>query len=107
MRLLAPLVEELKRGLSSDAEILLKGDEGYQKGIARWSTAAEKEAVGFFLSLSFAWIVLVGLYLGPDVGVKGVYMTSGAVQGVAPIDDGLEIVLFKSVMCMSYWVFAI
>lgn len=82
MRLLAPLAEELKRGLSSDAEILLKGDEGYQKGIARWSTAAEKEAVGF-LSLSIACNILVGLYLGSDVGVKGAYMTSGAVQGVA------------------------
>ncbi|KAB8292334.1 hypothetical protein EYC80_008075 [Monilinia laxa] len=44
MRLLVPLIESLKKELTPEAEILLKGDEGYKKGIARWSTAAEKEA---------------------------------------------------------------
>ncbi|RAL66604.1 hypothetical protein DID88_006294 [Monilinia fructigena] len=44
MRLLVPLIESLKKELAPEAEILLKGDEGYKKGIARWSTAAEKEA---------------------------------------------------------------
>ncbi|KAI9651182.1 hypothetical protein NHQ30_001219 [Ciborinia camelliae] len=44
MSSLAPLVESLKKDLTSEAGILLKGDEGYKEGIARWSTAAEKEA---------------------------------------------------------------
>ncbi|QSZ33132.1 hypothetical protein DSL72_002718 [Monilinia vaccinii-corymbosi] len=44
MRLLVPLIESLRKELTPEAEILLKGDEGYQRGIARWSTAAEKEA---------------------------------------------------------------
>ncbi|APA13723.1 hypothetical protein sscle_11g084930 [Sclerotinia sclerotiorum 1980 UF-70] len=44
MRLLAPLVEDLKAGLSPEALVLLKGDEGYDEGIARWSRAAEKKA---------------------------------------------------------------
>ncbi|KAJ8061829.1 hypothetical protein OCU04_009621 [Sclerotinia nivalis] len=44
MRSLAPLVENLKGELSPEAQILLKGDEGYDEGIARWSRAAEKKA---------------------------------------------------------------
>ncbi|KAK8902932.1 hypothetical protein QC760_008431 [Botrytis cinerea] len=44
MRSLGPLVESLKGQLSPDAQILMKGDEGYVEGISRWSRAAERDA---------------------------------------------------------------
>lgn len=59
MRSLGPLVESLKGQLSPDAQILMKGDEGYVEGISRWSRAAERDAVGlyvfFFLFFSNFW----------------------------------------------------
>lgn len=50
MESFAPLVENLRGELSPDAKIVMKGDEGYEEGIKRWSRAAEKEAVGFSVS---------------------------------------------------------
>jgi len=44
-------VERLKARLSPSSEVLTLDSEGYAESIKRWSSAAEKPAVSFLVSL--------------------------------------------------------